>query len=249
MVRVPRNLDSTLLPWRSILPWPKNVSIQPKFSIWRLRETLRDDSETRIGDTKKYQILKKEYDATKCSSLVVQLPCSRRISLICRRQPLKSVYFSVSLCESWLYLFSVHRLKLKNSPTKWQSPWGIVEWNRRIILPLQDDMICPSVVIMGSDSWIFCLLICTPLSLFHSPRHDSRRRSLLMLVLSHSDTHHLSGVYGRVRVPRNLDRALYNCPVLHHFPSDFYFSRWGWGWVRIGSLESMLRTTIVSGGI
>ena len=26
-----------------------------------------------------------------------------------------------------------------------------------------------------------------------------------MRVLSHSGTHHLSGVYGRVRVPRNLD--------------------------------------------
>ena len=53
-------------------------------------------------------------------------------------------------------------------------------------------MICPSVVIICSDSWILCLLIWTTPSLFHSPRHDTRRRSLLMLVLSHSNTHHLN---------------------------------------------------------
>ena len=35
-----------------------------------------------------------------------------------------------------------------------------------------------------------------------------------MRVLSHSNTHHLSGVYGRLRVPRNLDSALYHCFVL-----------------------------------
>ena len=51
-------------------------------------------------------------------------------------------------------------------------------------------MICPSVMIICSDCWIFCLFICTLLSLFHSPRYDSRRCSLLMRVLSHSDTHH-----------------------------------------------------------
>ena len=39
------------------------------------------------------------------------------------------------------------------------------------------------------------------LSLF-CPRLNSKRCSLLMLVLSHSDTHHPSGVYGRVRVSR-----------------------------------------------
>ena len=53
-------------------------------------------------------------------------------------------------------------------------------------------------------------------------------------------------IYGRVRVPRNLDSLLCNCPVLHHFHSEFYFSRWGWDWVHVGSFGSMLRTTIVS---
>ena len=33
------------------------------------------------------------------------------------------------------------------------------------------------------------------------------------------------GVYGRVRVPRNLHSLFYDCPVLDSFPSDFYFSR------------------------
>ena len=51
----------------------------------------------------------------------------------------------------------------------------------------------------------------------------------------------LIGVYGIVRVPRNLDSLFYNCPVLDLFFSDLYFSRWGWGWVHTGSLESMLR--------
>ena len=82
--------------------------------------------------------------------------------------------------------------KWKNSSTKRQSPWSIVELNRTIILPLPDDMICPSVAITCSDSRILCQFIETLLSLFHSPRHDSRRRSRLMLVLSHSDTHHLN---------------------------------------------------------
>ena len=69
--------------------------------------------------------------------------------------------------------------------------WFIVVQNWRIVLRLQDD-ICPSVVIICSDSWMFFLLLWASLSLFHSPRHNSRRRSLLMLVLSHSDTHYLN---------------------------------------------------------
>ena len=44
----------------------------------------------------------------------------------------------------------------------------MVDLNRRIILSLQDGMVGPSVVIICSESWIFCLLICTFLSLFHS---------------------------------------------------------------------------------
>ena len=131
---------------------------------------------------------------------------------------LTSSDFSLFLCTRTLIR---RRSKLKNSSTKWQSPYRIVKLNRRTIIPLQDDMICSSVMIIWSDSRVFCLLICTPLSRFHSPRHDSRRLSLLMLVLSHSDAHYLSGVYGRVRVPRNLGSLFYYCPIIDHFPPDF----------------------------
>ena len=143
-------------------------------------------------------------------------------------------------------------------------------------------MIRSSVVIICSDSWIVCIIICASLSLFDSstapsdrpsasikscsilplclslflvhspilhhgaccvsaccwPKHNSRRRPLSMLVLSRSETHHLNrhmvvcgchersdqspqliGVYGMVRVPRNLGSAYFQCPVL-----DLYLS-------------------------
>ena len=108
--------------------------------------------------------------------------------------PFFSRFFSV--LERWFWSLLIRRRsKLKTSSTKWQSSWRIVELNTRTILSLQDDMICPSVMIICSDSWIFCLLIWTPLSLSHSPRHKSRRRSLLMLMLSHSDSHTTSQGY------------------------------------------------------
>ena len=103
-------------------------------------------------------------------SLVVQLSCSRGICLICLQLPL-NLCFSVPLCEGWLWLFLIRCSKLKNSSTKWQSPWSTVEWNRRIILPLPDDMICPSVMIICTDSWIFHL--CIPVSL---PQSKTRRQ-------------------------------------------------------------------------
>ena len=54
IVRVPRDLDCTLLVDRSLLPRSKQVSTQPKFSIWMRRETLRDDIQIRLKDTKSY---------------------------------------------------------------------------------------------------------------------------------------------------------------------------------------------------
>ena len=189
---------------------------------------------------------------------------------------LTGLFFSrfSSVIERWLWSLLICDSKLKNSFTKWQSPWRIIESNRRINLSLPDDLICPSVVIICSDSWIFSLLICTPLPLFQVPLrplvglrppsnyviHSLSTRSVqettpegvvsscgcsLTLTLTTSQK-----VYGRVRVPRHLDSPSSNCPVLHHFSSDFYFSRWGWEreWVHIGSLESKLRATIVSDG-
>ena len=50
------------------------------------------------------------------------------------------------------------------------------------------------------------------------PKHNSRRRSLSMLVLPHSDTHTLPHwIYGMVRVPRDLDSSFSNYPVLVEF--------------------------------
>ena len=125
--------------------------------------------------------------------------------------------FSLILCCGWLWLFLIRYSKLENSSTKWLSCWRIVELNRRIILPLPEDMICPSVVIICSDSWVLCLLICIPLSLFHSPRHDSRRRSLFMRVLSHSDTHHLN----RHMVGCGCHEILLPCSTTVLFPTTF----------------------------
>ena len=89
--------------------------------------------------------------------------------------------------------------------------------NSKIILSLRIELIERSILIVHSDSWIFCRIISplvpmSPLvglqspskipSLCHSaalclrhlslfcPRYDSRRRSLVMLVLSHPDTQH-----------------------------------------------------------
>ena len=99
------------------------------------------------------------------------------------------------------------------------------------------------------------------------PRHNSRRHSLLMLVLSHSDTHNLNrhmvgcGCHERSDQSRGLQEFMVWCgchdiliqrcitvPFSTTFLLIFYLSRWGWGWVHIGSLESMLQMTIVSDG-
>ena len=58
-VRVPRNLDCTRPGDRSLLSWSKKVWTQPKFSMWMIRETLRDDNQIRIRD-KQTKILMSE---------------------------------------------------------------------------------------------------------------------------------------------------------------------------------------------
>ena len=103
---------------------------------------------------------------TNLSSLQSQPSCSWPVPFFS--------HFS-SVLERWFWSLLIRGSKLKNSSTKWQSPWRIVQLNRRIILSLQDDMICPSVMIICSYTWIFCLFICASLSLFHSPRHNSKK--------------------------------------------------------------------------
>ena len=122
--------------------------------------------------------------------------------------------------ECWLWSFLIRRRsKLKNSSTKWQSPWKIVELHRTIILSLPTELIEHSVLTIYSDSCEVCLFI-SPLvplrplvglrpfsnaviisfrltmacciSACCCSEHNSRRRSLSLRVLSHSDTHYLN---------------------------------------------------------
>ena len=90
MVRVPRDLDCTLLvDRRSLLPRSKKVSTQNLLaSRW-------------------WDNLMKEYDCRKCWSLVVKLCCSCRLSLISHQLHLKSLNFSLPLCEGWIWLLFV----------------------------------------------------------------------------------------------------------------------------------------------
>ena len=171
-VRVPRNLHCTRLADRSLLAWSKKFSTHPKISIWMIRETLRDDSETRIRDEKNPE----EWNGMLW--LPVNVSSLNRLS------------FSLFLFTRTLTLWSLllRRSRLKNSSTNWESRWTTVQLNRRIILPLRVALIQCSVLIINYKSWVVCLLICIPLSLFHNPPHNTRRRSLLMRVLSHSDT-------------------------------------------------------------
>ena len=56
---MPQNFDCTLLHSRSLLPRSKRISTQPQFSIWLMRETVNEDNETQIGDTKNLSVIKK----------------------------------------------------------------------------------------------------------------------------------------------------------------------------------------------
>ena len=142
-----------------------------------------------------------------------------------RKPKLQFNHMIPSALQSWLWSLLIRRRsKLKNSSTKWQSPWRIIELKSKVILSLPTELIERSVLIIYSDSWITLHgHLCIPVSLppFHSalwsafglprlpsfshstslclpflspfcPRHNSRRRSLFMRVLSHSDTHYLN---------------------------------------------------------
>ena len=177
-VRVPRDLDYAHLVDRSLLPWSTKVSTSPKFSIWMMRETLRDDSETRIRDKK--SILMSETVCCCYPWVLVHWICLCFLLFLCTR-----MLTLVVVDSSWFKIeefLNKMAISLKNCRVEQKNYSSIVRWH---------DLL--SVVIICSDFWIFWLFIWTPLFLFHSPRHQSRRRSLLMLVLPHSDTHYLNG--------------------------------------------------------
>ena len=115
------------------------------------------------------------------------------------------------LFNRWLF-WLIAGSKLKSSLTVWQSPQlRIPEKNHSFS---ENWRVRASVLSIWSHSFLFCLLIPSSLSLMHSspwfhctlpqissftlplyrfcPRHNSRRRSLLMLALSPSDTHYLN---------------------------------------------------------
>ena len=156
----------------------------------------------------------KGYGAMKYWSLVMQLSCSCPFSLISHQLHWKSLYFSVPLYEDWLWLFVIRRSKLKNSSTKCQSPsqnWSVVKKNHPFLADRTDGAlrshyslwlsdILPDHPSVGSTTPIgwpsasleFFHSLIPPHYACCSPRHNFRKRSLFMRVLSHSDTHHLN---------------------------------------------------------
>ena len=128
---MPRDLDCTRLVASSLLPRSKTFSTQPKFSVWMRRESLKDDSQIRFEDTKKFLMRERVW----CHEILI--PCCTSVLLLSiffdfPQLALKSLYFSVALCEGWLWFFLIRISELKSSSTKWQSPsqnWSMARNN------------------------------------------------------------------------------------------------------------------------
>ena len=156
----------------------RKVSPQPKFSIRMLREALRDSSQIRIGGNKKTNPDERNG--------MLWLPVNVSSSNL-------SLFFAFPLHSNvesgrcWLVVQN-WRIPRQNGNLLEE----LSSWIEESIFPCKMTWLGPLMVIICSDFCPYCLFCCTSLSLFHSPRHDSRRRSLLMLVLFHSNTHHLS---------------------------------------------------------
>ena len=146
------------------------------------------------------------------------------------------------VCSTFGRSFLIRRSKSKNCSTKWQSLWRIVEWSRRIILSLPTDFMKGSVLHICSHSKLIHLFICSSFAKFHNVLRSAfglLRKFLYSLTIpavslsilsqtqhledvlsqcwchERSDQSHSSqGVYGMMRVPRNLDPALYHCLLL-----------------------------------
>ena len=166
-----------------------------------IRESLRGQSRTRTEETKQVQSwsIKESGDCTRACKIIESVS-------FCR--------FS-SVLERWLRSLVIRRRpKVKHFYTNRQSPWRIVQLNRRITLSLQDEMIHPSVVIICSGSWISCLLI--PVCLLQSKTRLQKAFPLNAGALSLWHSLPQLG-YGMLRVPRDLDPALIHFPVLDEF--------------------------------
>ena len=119
--------------WLHSPSWSKSfgqinrISTQNKFSIQMIRETLRDVSQTRIGNSTKWipmreKVWRHDMLNMSCSSFVIQLSFSCQFSLISHQPSVKYLHFSISLCDDWLRLLLIRRSRLKNSCLKYQSP-------------------------------------------------------------------------------------------------------------------------------
>ena len=122
--------------------------------------------------------------------------------------PLKLLNFSVPLCEGWLWLFLIRCSKLQKSFRKCQSPaqiWGVKQKNHSFLTNWINWTLSSHYLLwllgslknqslpwfhLASLEFLHCLI--PPHYACCCPRHNSRRRSLSMLVLCHSDTHYLN---------------------------------------------------------
>ena len=160
--------------------------------------------------------------------LVWELFCCWFVSVICLRLTMNSVCFSPISVQPWPVLVDcclkieefLHKMAISSA----QNSRHISFFLRKLTIS------SASVLNIWSHSSLFCLLISSSLSLMlsstapfgrpsasleflHSlsldvfcPRHNSSRRSLFMRVSRKEwPVPQLTGVYGMVRVPRNLD--------------------------------------------
>ena len=137
--------------------------------------------------------------------------------------PLKFLNFSVPLCEGWLWLFLIRCSKSQKSFKNCQSPaqiWRVKQQNHSFLanwinwtlsshyslwllsslknksLPWFHFALWSAFGLLRIPSFSHSTLLSLCISAWPCPKHNSRRRSLSMLVLSHSDTRHLNGYIG-----------------------------------------------------
>ena len=268
-MRVPRDLDCTHLVNRRLLPWSSKVSTQPKFSIWMIRKTLRDDSQIRIGYTKKFNI-----DDWKvwcaCPWLLVNwIRLCFSLFLWSRTLTLFVVDSSGFKIKEFLHKMAISlksgRVKQSNHPSLADLPNQALSSQHLLrFLGIVSDHLCIPVSLPPFQcalwsafglprhpSFSHSTSLCLPyLSPFCS-RHNWRRRSLLMRVLSHSDTHYLNRHMARcgcheILIPRSfyvrfvtrfchfwwtpysfsLGRCVANCRIPPESGDPFRKSKW-----------------------
>ena len=121
IVRVPRNLDCTLLLSRSLLPWLKKVTTQPKFWFYMIRKTLRDDSQTRIWEREKNP----DEWKVRCGYLWMLVSWIYLWLVLCSRTLTLTVVDSSFKIEELLHKMAI---SLKNCRVKEQNHFFLTDW-------------------------------------------------------------------------------------------------------------------------